>query len=232
MINKLNRIESCLFDFDGTLYPSSAGIESQIKERFLLCAQSRLALPSKDVKKLLHNYRLKYRSSILGLKKHHDIDPHDFYEELYSGLSIENMSKKPGLDKALKKLANNIPLFVLSNSNNSFVERGLVRLGIRKYISAIFTIEDNNFIRKPHIEVYEATIKRMGILPNRICMFDDIPSSLRTAKNVGFKTVLVGNGLRDNGYVDLHTGIEYEDRPEWCDYAVQDIAQFIREKFL
>ncbi len=232
-LSKLNHeIAAIIFDFDGTLYPSSAGIESQIKHRFRTCAQKKLNLPGQEVKKLLHRYRTEYRSSILGLKENHGIDPLEFYEELYGGLDISTMTPKPNLREMLNRLSNQVPLYVFSNSNRSFVLRGLAHLGLKEYFTGLFTIEDNNFIRKPHPEVYLATIKRLGIPAGKILMFDDIPSSLKTAKEVGFSTVLVGNGLRESGFVDLHTGDEYETAPWWCDYAAQDIATFIEQNLL
>lgn len=225
-------VRAFIFDFDGTLYPSSAGIESQIKSRFRMCAEKRLNLPLREVQKLLHQYRTEYRSSVLGLHEHHGVDPHEFYEELYDGLDINAMLPKPKLKEALERLSRKVPLYVFSNSNRSFVLRGLAHLGLKEYITDTFTVEDNNFIRKPHREVYEATIRRLGVPASAICMFDDIPSSLRTAKEVGFITVLVGNGLRKSGFVDLHTDEEYEGAPEWCDYAAQDIAQFVEDELL
>jgi len=231
--SKLNHgVEAIIFDFDGTLYPSSAGIESQIKHRFRACAQKRLNLPEREVQKLLHRYRTEYLSSILGLKEHHGVDPLEFYEDLYSGLDISTMVPKPNLRGVLERLSVRVPLYVFSNSNRSFVLRGLSHLGLKDSITDVFTVEDNNFIRKPHREVYIATIKRLNIPADKICMFDDIPSSLQTAKEVGFLTVLVGNGLRESGFVDLHTGDEYEAAPPWCDYAAQDIAKFIEETLL
>jgi putative hydrolase of the HAD superfamily len=225
-------IEVFIFDFDGTLYPSSAGIESQIKDRFRSCAQKRLNIPDKEVRKILSQYREEYRSSVLGLKERHGIDPFEFYEELYGGLDIGTMFPKPDLREALGQLSHRAPLYVFSNSNRSFVLRGLSHLGLRDFITDVFTVEDCNFIRKPHQEVYAATIGKLGVAAEAICMFDDIPSSLQTAKAVGFLTVLVGNGLRESGFVDLHTGEEYADAPAWCDYAAQDIAHFIRRELL
>lgn len=226
------QVDVCIFDFDGTLYPSSAGIEGQIKDRFRICASKMLNLTDNEVRKLLHQYRTKYRSSVLGLEKHHGIDPFEFYEELYSGIDIGRMLPKAGLKEALESLSRSKPLYVFSNSNRSFVLRGLDHLGLTAYITDAFTVESFNFIRKPHQEVYLATVDRVGYSADKVCMFDDIPSSLETAKKVGFVTVLVGNGLRDSGFVDLHTGEEYTDPPEYCDYAAPDIAKFIREKLV
>ncbi len=225
-------IKACVLDFDGTLYPSSAGIEAQIKERFRYCARKRLHLPDREIRKLLEHYRKEYRSSILGLQEDYGIDPNEFYEELYNGLDISTITPKHGLHQALKELAHRIPLFVLSNSNRSFVTRGLLRLGYTDVITDVFTVEDHGFIRKPHREVYDATILRIGVPAEMICMFDDIPSSLRTAKACGFLTVLVGNGLRNSSFVDLHTNDEYDTAPDWCDLAAIDIASVIRDNFL
>lgn len=224
--------QAVLLDFDGTLYPSSAGIESQIKERFRSCANKRLGLPDRELRTLLHEYRKQYRSSVLGLQEHHGIDPFEFYEELYGGLDISTMFPKDNLDDALQRLSERVPLYVLSNSNRSFVLKGLEHLGLRHCITEVFTVEDYNFIRKPHPEVYTATIERINLDPSEICMFDDIPSSLKTAKELGLITVLVGNGLRESGFVDLHTADEYDDAPAWCDYAAQDIAAFINQELL
>ncbi|MCX6729026.1 MAG: HAD hydrolase-like protein [Candidatus Saccharibacteria bacterium] len=226
------RMEAIIFDFDGTLYPSTAGIESQIVSRYQMCAEKRLALPKNEVLSLLRRYREEYRSSVLGLQEHHGIDPFEFYNELYDGLDISTIVPKPRLKDVLTALSKVVPLYILSNSNRSFVLRGLNHLGMQDLIKNVFTVEDNNFIRKPHKEVYIATVNRLGISAETIWMFDDIPSSLQTAKNVGFTTVLVGNGLRKSGFVDLHTRDEYEVAPEWCDYAAQDIAKFIDETIL
>lgn len=232
MGHHLQQKTAYLFDFDGTLYPSSAGIEAQIKSRFLACAMSRLGLSASETKKLLQKYREQYRSSVLGLQEHHGIDPTAFYEDLYSGLDISNMAEKPGLRSAITSLSKTAPLYLLSNSNQSFVIRGLERLKLRDYFSGIFTVEDNNFIRKPNPEVYHATLDRLRLDAGQVLMFDDIPSSLKTAKAHGFGTVLVGNGLDNDGYVDLHTGERFSEKPDWCDYADHDIARFIRERLL
>ncbi|OGI95458.1 hypothetical protein A2917_02775 [Candidatus Nomurabacteria bacterium RIFCSPLOWO2_01_FULL_42_17] len=228
----MKNIKVFVFDFDGTLYPSTAGIEDQIMHRFRICAQKRLNIPEKEVRRLLTQYRQEYRSSVLGLKEHHGIDPFEFYEELYSGLDISAMFPKPGLGEALKRLSQRAPLHIFSNSNRSFVLRGLEHLGLRDYITKVFTIESNNFIRKPNREVYLATVQELGIKAQEICMFDDIPSSLQMAKEVGFVTVLVGNGLRESGWVDLHTKEEHTTPPVWCDYATQNIVQFIEKELI
>lgn len=220
-------IKVATFDFDGTLYPSSAGIESQIKKRFRMCARKRLGISGKDLLKLLTKYRKKYRSSIIGLEKHHGIDAYDFYEELYGGLDISSMTPKPGLQIALKRLSEKIPIYVFSNSNRSFVRRGLKHLELSEYFTDLITVEDNNFIRKPNHEVYKSTIERLGVSGENICMFDDIASSLKTAKETDFLTILVSNGLSETGFIDLHTGIEHKNAPKWCDYATRNIADFI-----
>lgn len=227
-----SHIDACIFDFDGTLYLSSAGIEKQIKARFRTCAQKRLGLSEHEVKRLLHEYRQKYHSSVLGLQKHHDVDPFEFYEELYSGLDISNMKPKPRLSEVLRHLSSGIPLYILSNSNRTFVQRSLVHLGLEQYLTEIFTVEDNGFIRKPQESAYFIAIKRIGIDPSRVCMFDDIASSLQAAKRVGLVTILIGNGISDSHYVDLHTSIHHAERPSYCDFAAQDIAEFIGDKFL
>lgn len=224
---RIENARAFLFDFDGTLYPSSAGIERQIKKRFRFFAQRHLGISEIEVRNLLHLYRKEYRSSVLGLMEHHQVDPHQFYEEIYGGIDITHMTPRPGLKGALRELSQNAPLYILSNSNRSFVQRGLSHLGLRDYFTKICTVEDHGFIRKPHNEAYIATLEVIGSPAEEVCMFDDIASSLMAAKSLGFTTVLVWNGLREDAYLDLHTGEEHATIPDWCDDSARDIAQFI-----
>jgi hypothetical protein len=61
-------------------------------------------------------------------------------------------------------------------------------------------------------------------------MFDDIVSSLRVMSDFGSRTILVGNGLRPKpSFVDLHTGEEHKQAPEFVDAATHDLVGFLRK---
>lgn len=224
------RLKAVVFDMDGTLYASSAGVEQQIRPAMVATASQVLHIGIEESKKLLRKYRSEYKSSVLGLERYHGVDPFSFYVEVYSKIDIAKMQPYEGLSSALHDLSKICPLFVLTNSNSSFADRVLSRLGILPIFESIYTVEDNNFIRKPNRVVYESLFSdKLKMKPDEVVIFDDIASSQEVASSMNCMTVLVGNGLRpEPEFVDLHTGKEYLRKPDYVDYSTHNISLFLK----
>lgn len=224
-------IEAVVFDFDGTLYSSSAKIELQLKPAMVRTASKYTNLPEDDARNLLREYRAEFKSSILGLVRDYDVNPHEFYREVYDNLDLTNMKPYDGLAEALENLSEICPIYVLTNSNSTFTHRSLEKLGIDKEIfEHVYTVEDNNFIRKPNREVYEDLFaNKLQVTAEKVAFFDDIASSLKMVGSMGSKTILVGNGLREAPYfVDLHTAEEHNGKPDFVSMATHNISKFVQ----
>lgn len=218
-----------VFDFDGTLYESSAGIEQQLRPLMVQHAAQVLGTSTDDARRILREYRSMYKSSVIGLSKHHNVNPEVFLQEVYDALDLTQMSARPGLRVELERLRKVVPLVVFTNSNRSFTHRALDLLDLVGLFDTVFTIEDNGFIRKPESEAYIGLYQSLKLVSEQVAMFDDIASSLRIMNSFGSKTILVGNGLRSEpNFIDLHTGEEYQQAPEFVDASTHDLVDFLR----
>jgi len=226
---RARKVDVAVFDFDGTLYESSAGIEHQLKPLMAKTTARVLGISEANAIKILRSYRSRYKSSVLGLRDHHGIDPDKFLAEVYDALDLSRMLARPGLRQELERLQKFLPLVVFTNSNRSFTHRALDLLGLSELFDVVFTVEDNGFIRKPEPEAYAGFFQHIKITPQQMVMFDDIPSSLRVISNIQAKTVLIGNGLRSEpSFVDLHTEDEYSCAPKFVDASTHDLVDFLR----
>lgn len=222
-------IDAFVFDFDGTLYESSAGIEQQLRPLMVRHAARVLGVSVEESKRTLAEYRAEYKSSVLGLREHYGVDPETFLRDMYDDLDLSKMAVRPGLRLELERLREKVSLIVFTNSNRSFTHQAIGLLGLIGVFDTVFTVEDNGFIRKPEIEAYEGMYRGLNVIPGRVAMFDDIASSLRVMSGFGSRTILVGNGLRSEpNFVDLHTGEEHEQAPEFVDASTHDLVGFLR----
>lgn len=227
---RAGEVATLVFDFDGTLYESSAGVEHQLRPLMVKTAAKTLGVAEEEARRILASYRQQYKASVLGLREHHGIDPELFLAEVYDSLDLSRMRPRRGLIEELTQLKGIIPLMIFTNSNRSFTHRAVKRLGLTDLFEQIITVEDNDFIRKPQIVAYEGLYRMLKLAPRRVAIFDDIASSLRIVKEMGSYAVLVGNGLREPPhFVDLHTGIEYDSAPQFVDAWTHDIVSFVAE---
>ncbi len=219
-----------LFDLDGTLYESSAGIEAQLRDAMVSHASRFLGIEKSEARTLLRYYRAMYTASVIGLQKHHSINPVAFYEAVYDSLDVSAMTPRLGCVDAIKRLAQHVPLGVFTNSNRSFTSRTLMFLGLIDFFERVVTVEDHGFIRKPQIAAYDQMFDSLQRPPEQVLMFDDITSSLEVMDGMGAHGVLVGNGLRPYPhFVDLHTDVEYDGPPPYVMASTHDIVAFISE---
>jgi putative hydrolase of the HAD superfamily len=220
-----------VFDFDGTCYPSTAGIESQLAPLMREEIARALGISTAEVpalrKKLYSLTGLK--ETAIGLQRHHGVDPHHLYYRVYTRLDITRLAPYPGFAERLRSLAAVTKLCLLTNSYQPFIAKALGILGLEHAFHMVITTGTNGFLRKPNPEVFKALFAvHLKTEPARVALFDDIASSQRVVAAMGAVTVLVGNGLRPSpSFVDLHTNEEWTNKPDFVDYAAHDITAFL-----
>lgn len=221
-----------VFDFDGTCYPSTAGIESQLRPLMRQEIARATGVAFSEVpalrKKVLEMTGL--RETAIGLQQYYGVDPHHLYRRVYTQLDLTTLRPYEYFAETLGKLAQSSKLCLFTNSYQPFIAKALGILGLEHAFHKVITTGDNGFLRKPNPDVYEALFKtHLQTPPNRVAIFDDIASSQRIASEMGAVTILVGNGLRpDPSFVDLHTNEEWEQAPKFIDYVAHDITAFLR----
>ena len=79
----------------------------------------------------------------------------------------------------------------------------LAALGIADLFETVYDIRVAGYLPKPFTEPYRAVLDALGVEADRCVMIEDLRDNLRTAKQLGMQTVLVGAGETPS-YVDLH----------------------------
>ncbi len=189
------KLESLLFDLDGTLVDSERiaswvldhcfrdrwGIELQKDDRLAIVGRTW----SDAWKMLSANYTLpcswQEAQEILTLK---------YREEIQNSLP-----EIPGSAQAVRSLARNHRLVVVSGSFRQEIEFALTRLGIRDCFEGIVGNEDYER-GKPHPEPYLLALERFGMKKETSLIFEDSWAGVSAAKAAGIRVIAITEGHR------------------------------------
>lgn len=220
-------IEAIVFDLDGTLYSSKAGLEFQLKPKMVEHTSLALGIRQSEARNLLQKYREEFRSSVLGLQKYHSIDPEEFLNGVYRDLDRSRIVPYSGLSEAMHTLSRLVPLYLLTNSNRQYATLVVEQLGLTGVLIRMFPVEEANFVRKPNLEPYLTLLGRLGVAPQRVLNVDDSYLNLEVAHGLDLLTVLVSNGIADPPkFWEMHKRV-YHDAPDYVDYHTHYIADFM-----
>jgi putative hydrolase of the HAD superfamily len=189
-----------LFDLDNTLYSPEHRLFNLIDRRINRYMNEVVGIPLENVDELRRGYWQRYGVTMRGLMHHHGIDPEDYLAYVHDVDVTERLRPDPGLRRALEA----IPLrrVIFTNSSSAHSERVLAALGLSGAFEQIFDIRVADYLPKPYPEPYHAVLSRIGVSADRCIMVEDAPENLRTAKELGMGTILVGNDDR-YPYVDV-----------------------------
>ena len=183
-----NPVNLFLIDVDNTLYPKESGIFDLIDVKINRYMQEVLNMDKKTVNKTRLHYWSKYGTTMAGLIKHHNIDPYHFLDYVHD-INIKGVIKPNS--KILEKLKQiNAVKIAFTNAPKNHAEQVLNALDIIDQFVDIFDIESSDFIGKPNRYPYE---KIMNLAKaQKYIMADDWEKNLKTAKELGIVTILVG----------------------------------------
>lgn len=194
-----------LFDLDNTLHNANSHIFPHINRAMTDYLKTHLSLDEEAADRLRMRYWQRYGATMLGLMRHHGVDPHHFLWHTHQFRDLPAMVRgEPGLGAALARLPGRKVLF--SNAPEHYSLRILNILGIARHFSAIFCIEHVRFAPKPSPQGFYRLLGRLRLRPERCVMVEDSTENLRTAKKLGMKTVLVSQDCRRSAHVDLAVG--------------------------
>ncbi|MBV8900729.1 MAG: HAD-IA family hydrolase [Verrucomicrobia bacterium] len=112
----------------------------------------------------------------------------------------------PGIKELMSAAkAAGLPLGVASNSGWGWVDEGLRRLDLRRYIDAVVT-RDLVLNPKPAPDMYLKCVQILNVVPAAAVALEDSEPGARAAKNAGLKVVAIPNqfsALQNLSFVDL-----------------------------
>ncbi len=191
-----------LFDLDNTLHNASAHIFPHIGRSMRDYIRRHLDLNEADATQLRQQYWKRYGATLLGLIRHHDVDPDHFLHHTHQFHDLANMVV---VERGLKAMLQRLPgrKIIFSNAPQVYTKAILAIIGIRNCFDAVYSVERVRFKPKPEKQGFLHLLRAEGLDPRSCIMIEDTLPNLKTAKRLGMKTVWVNPGTRKPPYADI-----------------------------
>ncbi|MDA9663280.1 pyrimidine 5'-nucleotidase [Candidatus Pelagibacter sp.] len=210
-------IKYWIFDLDNTLYSGQTKVFSEVDKKMSSFISSKFNVDLIKAKEIQKKYFYEYGTTLSGLMKQDNIDPHDFLEFVHD-IDISWLPKDLRLREELIKIKEK--KYIFTNGSHAHVENVTKQLGISGLFDGAFDIVDANFIPKPHINPYKKIIQKFNIDPTKSILIEDIAHNLEQAKNLGMKTCWLEN---DESFAKKDA-----DKP-YIDYKIKSLPSFLQE---
>lgn len=181
------------FDLDNTLHDASHAIFRAIDSRMTSYVERHLAVDRAEADRLRRHYWLRYGATLLGLVRHHGIDPHHFLHETHDFDVADLLRAERGLGRLFARLPGRKVL--LTNAPARYARAVVRALAIDRHLAARYSIETmrvhGSFRPKPSRSMLRHMLARERALRGQAVLVEDSAVNLRAARAVGFRTVLV-----------------------------------------
>jgi len=205
-----------IFDLDNCLYPASAGLFSLIDERMGAYVQRLLGCNVDEAKRVQKAHFHQHGTTLAGLMKAHEVDPHDFLEHVHD-IPLDRVGRDDRLSQALAKLPGR--RFVFTNGDAPYARRVLGAIGVEEHFEDLHDIHASSYRAKPDPHDYELLCERFGIDPAKALLADDMIQNLIPAKALGMTTIWVDNGseLGSHNYDPAAVDERVTDLADWLE---------------
>ncbi len=191
-----------LFDLDNTLHDASPHIFPQINRAMRDYIERHLGLDRQAANQIRQHYWERYGATLLGLIRHHPIDPHHFLRETHQFPDLAaKLVFQPATLHALRRLPGR--KIIYSNAPRHYMDAVLRITGLWRHFDAAYSVESLGFRPKPMRSGFHALLRAEHLQARQCIMVEDSLANLVTAKKLGMKTVWVSAGLRQSPFVDV-----------------------------
>ena len=212
---RFSRIRDWIFDLDNCLYPASSGLFDLIDERMAAYIQRLLDCPPEEAKRVQKAHFHQHGTTLAGLMKDHEIDPHDFLTDVHD-VPLDRVQPDDRLSRLLPLLPGR--RFVFTNGDAPYARRVLERIGVGEHFDDLHDIHASGYRAKPDPHGYELLCERFGIDPGEALLVDDMVQNLAPAKALGMTTIWVDNGSERGNH-------NYDDRI--VDQRITDVGDWL-----
>ena len=210
-------IKYWIFDLDNTLYSGQTKVFAEVDKKMSAYISKKLNVDLIEAKKIQKNYFYESGTTLSGLMKYDNINPHEFLKFVHD-IDISWLPKDLLLREELIKLKEK--KYIFTNGSHSHVKNVTKQLGIEDLFDGIFAITDANFVPKPSIEPYHKIIKKFNLDPKKSILIEDIAHNLEKAKLLGMKTVWLENN---------ETFASKDKDKAYIDYRIKKLSSFLKE---
>ena len=200
-LNTGGRARVWLFDLDNTLHDARAHIFPHINRSMTAYVAALLELGEEDANTLRDSYWKRYGATLIGLIRHHQVDPRHFLEETHRFADLDRLVVgRRELRSVLRRLPGR--KIVFSNAPAHYAAAVLQALGVRASFDDVFSIERTRFRPKPQAQGFVRLLHAHRLVASRCVMVDDSLENLHTARRLGMKTVWVTESICAPAWVD------------------------------
>ena len=195
--SRLRRPPVWFFDLDNTLHDASHAIFQAIDSRMTRYVERHLQVDRAEADRLRLTYWRRYGATMLGLMRHHAVDPHHFLRETHDFDVAQLLRAERGLARLFARLPGRKVL--LTNAPAMYADAVVRALGLHRGLQTRYAIEQmrvhRTFRPKPSRSMLRHMLARERVPQGMAVLVEDSAVNLRAARAVGFRTVLVtGHG--------------------------------------
>jgi putative hydrolase of the HAD superfamily len=216
---RFTHIRDWIFDLDNCLYPASTGLFALIDERMGAYIERLLGCAPEEAKHVQKAHFHAHGTTLAGLMKEHDIDPHHFLADVHD-IPLDRVKADERLASLLPRLPGR--RFVFTNGDAPYARRVLEAIGIHREFDDLHDIHASELRPKPHPHGYALLCERFRIDPTRALLADDMAQNLAPAKQLGMTTIWVDNGSERGNH-------DYDEAV--VDERVTDIGEWLESIF-
>ncbi|HLX02935.1 MAG TPA: pyrimidine 5'-nucleotidase [Trinickia sp.] len=216
-----------LFDLDNTLHHASYKIFPAINQAMTQYIIDALQVERDVANRLRTGYTQRYGAALLGLTRHHPIDPHDFLKEVHTFPDLRSMVRA---ERGLARLVAALPgrKMVLTNGPQAYARAVLRELSIERLFERVIAIEHMRDRRawraKPDASMLRRAMRDAHVPLADAILVEDTRGHLKRYKRLGIKTVWIVRHLPSpqtpNGAPGRQPGT---GRPHYVDRRIRSL---------
>lgn len=202
--------KTIFFDLDDTLYSHKSGLWIAIKDRIQLFMHEELGMDWDEIPATRDKYFEQYGTTLRGIQANHNVDElvyHNYVHQINLG---EYIAPDPELVAVLEHLPQRKIIF--TSADAAHAERVLDHMQIREHFDEVLDIFALKPYAKPQQDAFRRAFQLVGESDPHVCvMIDDLPKTIRAAREFGMFSILKGD--RGNG-TDANARLEnWKDLP-------------------
>ena len=222
-----------LFDLDNTLHDASHAIFPAISANmntYIARVLGDGATPATPevVNAARLGYWKRYGATLLGMIRHHNVSAAEFLHETHSIGDLQQMIRT---ERGLSRLLRHLPgrKILLTNAPTRYSKDVMRHLGLKRHFSHHIAIEDmhvhGQLRPKPSKLMLRRLLRKHGVAARRAILVEDTLANLRTAKQLGVRTVWITRYLRMSDPIGAASVPKMLKRPAYVDVKVKSLRQ-------
>lgn len=180
-----------LFDLDNTLHDASRGIFRHINVAMQHAVAHMVGCDLDTADRLRVRYWKKYGATVIGMVRHHNVDPHEFLRLSHDFDVRPLVHSEAGIARKLACLPGR--KILLTNAPTVYARLVLDELGLLPQFEALWSIDHMNLqgrIRpKPSLALMKQVLARLDVPAHQAVLVEDTLRNLKSAHQLGMRTV-------------------------------------------